>query len=86
MRKASKVVLGLAAISAALAVASFWWWTRLIAQTLEACIATPVPAPGLECGHETQFMAGMVFTIACLGLLLSLLVRRVRERRAHRRS
>ena len=82
MRKATKVVLGLSAVSAVLALASFWWWTQLMTETIDECIATPVPPPGLECQYEAQFLAGMAFTIVCLGLLLSLLVRRLRERRA----
>ena len=81
MQKATKVVLGLAAVSAVLALASFWWWTRLLAETFAECVATPVPPPGLDCSHEPQFFAGMAFTIICLGLLLSLLVRAVRSRR-----
>lgn len=78
MQKATKIVLGLAAAAAVLALASFGWWVRLVAQTSTECIATPVPPPGLDCDHAAQFMSGMVFTIICLGLLLSLVVRRLR--------
>lgn len=84
MQKATRVVLGLAAVSALLAIVSFWWWTRLMAADLPACMAPPVPA-GVDCRHDPQFLAGMVFTITCLGLLLSLLVRHVRVRLARRR-
>ena len=81
MRKATRVVLGLAVVSGVLALASFWWWSRLLAGTFAACVAAPVPPPGVDCRHDAQFLAGMALTIVCLGLLLSLLVRRLRERR-----
>ncbi|GAB2628752.1 hypothetical protein [Novilysobacter erysipheiresistens] len=78
MSRYSKVVIWLSIVSGLLAVGSFWWWTRLMAADFEACLLPVVPA-GVDCSHDLQFGAAVVFAIIALTLLLSLLIRRVRE-------
>lgn len=85
MSRYSKVVIGLAVVSGLLAAGSFWWWTRLVAASFEACVS-PVPPQGVDCNHDLQFLAAVVFAIIALTLLLSLLIRRVREYFAGRRG
>lgn len=85
MSRYSKAVIWLSGVSGLLAVASFWWWARLMAADFEACIAPVVPE-GVDCSHDLQFAAAMVFAIITLTLLLSLMVRRIREYFARRRG
>lgn len=85
MSRYSKAVISLSVVSGVLAVGSFWWWTRLMAADFEACI-TPVVPEGVDCSHDPQFSAAVVFAIIALTLLLSLVIRRVREYFARRRG
>ncbi|MGH8083737.1 MAG: hypothetical protein ACREPV_00480 [Lysobacter sp.] len=85
MSSYSKVVVWLSIVSGLLAVGSFWWWTRLMAADFEACVSPVVPE-GVDCSHDLQFMAAAVFAIIALTLLLSLLIRRVREYFARRQG
>ena len=85
MSSYSKVVIGVSVVSGLLAVGSFWWWTRLMAADFQACLLPVVPA-GVDCSHSLQFNAAMLFAIIAMTLLLSLLIRRVRESFARRRG
>ena len=81
----SKVVVWLSVVSGLLAVGSFWWWTRLMAADFEACLSPVVPE-GVDCSHDLQFVGAVVFAFIALTLLLSLVIRRIREYFARRRG
>ena len=85
MKKATGVMLVLAAVSALLAGASLWWWIQLMQADLPACVAE-VPPIGVDCTHAPQLLAALAFTVLCLSLLLALFIRHVRVRMARMRD
>lgn len=85
MSSYNKAVLWLSLVAGLLAAGSFWWWTRRVAANFEACVSPVVPK-GVDCSHDLQFNAAVIFAIIALTLLLSLLIRRVREYFAGRRG
>ncbi|SKA26729.1 hypothetical protein [Novilysobacter spongiicola] len=85
MKKATGVMLVLAAVSALLAGASLWWWIQLMQADLPACMAEATPI-GVDCTHAPQLLAALVFTVLCLSLLLALFIRHVRVRMARMRE
>ena len=85
MYVSSKLLVSLAAVSAALSAASFWWWTRLMGADFATCVAQAVPV-GVDCRHDTQFYVGLALAAFGLALLSAATVRYCRAAMAARHA
>ena len=80
MFNSTKLVLGLAVASAAVAGLFYWWWMRLIIGTFSIC-AGGDPGVGVDCRHIFQFYAAILFSAITLILLLVAVIRAMRSAR-----
>ena len=80
MFNSTKIVLGLAVASAAVAGLFYWWWMRLIIGTFSIC-AGGDPGVGVDCRHIFQFYAAILFAAITLILLLVAVIRAMRSAR-----
>ena len=78
MFESTKMILGLAAGSAALAGLLYWWWAQLIVGTFAVCVGGD-PGVGVDCRHAFQFYAAILFAAITLILLMVAAIRFVRR-------